>query len=91
MMNKLVKQVSPVILWDILYYGMVDDSQAILMMNIATVYCIRQEMEKARKALQQACTSIHRNGPTHAKAVLLSAYIELHTGMLLLIVQYYLI
>ena len=54
-----------------------------LMMNIATVYCTRQEMEKARKALQQACTNIHRNGAIHAKAVLLSAYIELHTGMLL--------
>ena len=52
-----------------------------LMMNIATVYCIRQEMDKARKALQQVCTSVHRNGAIHAKAVLLSAYIELHTGM----------
>lgn len=52
-----------------------------LMMNIATVYCIRQEMDKARKALQQACISTHRNEAIHAKAVLLSAYIELHTGM----------
>ena len=52
------------------------------MMNIATVYCTRQEMDKARRALQQACTNIHRNGTIHAKAVLLSAYIELHTGML---------
>ena len=61
------------------------NGQAMLMINLATVYCIRQEMEKARKALQQACTTnnIHRNGAIHAKAVLLSAYIELHTGMLL--------
>ena len=51
-------------------------------MNIAVVYCIRQEMEKARKALLQACAHLHRNGPTHTKAVLLSAYIELHTGVL---------
>lgn len=57
------------------------NGQAILLMNIATVYCIRQEMEKARKALQ-ACSHLHsRNGSTHAKVILLSAYIELHTGM----------
>ena len=54
-------------------------------MNIATVYCVRQEMDKARKALQQACTHLHRSGTGHAKAVLLSAYIELYTGMCLLL------
>lgn len=55
-------------------------SHSVLLMNIATVYCVRQEMDKARKALQQACTHLHRSGTGHAKAVLLSAYIELYTG-----------
>ena len=60
-------------------------SHSVLLMNIATVYCVRQEMDKARKALQQACTHLHRSGTGHAKAVLLSAYIELYTGMCLLL------
>ena len=60
------------------------NTQAILLMNIATVYCIRQDMEKARRALQQACANVQRNnGSLHAKTVLLSAYIELHSGVLI--------
>jgi len=71
------------LLWDVALDEV--SSQTILMMNIATVYCVRQEMDKARKALQQVCANVHKNGTVHAKAVLLSAYIELHTGTLLLI------
>ena len=59
--------------------------RAVVLINIASVCCVRKEMEKARKALQQACTCLplpQRNGPLHAKAILLSAYIELHTGRL---------
>lgn len=83
-------------LWDIiilLLLFIVDDvnSQAMLLMNIATVYCIRQDMEKARKALQQVCASIQRNGAVYAKAVLLSAYIELHTGKIIIIITEWLI
>ncbi|XP_065914117.1 CCR4-NOT transcription complex subunit 10-like isoform X3 [Dysidea avara] len=57
--------------------------RASVLMNIASVCCVRKEMEKARKALLQACACLplpQRNGPLHAKAILLSAYIELHTG-----------
>ena len=59
--------------------------RASVLMNIASVCCVRKEMEKARKALLQACACLplpQRNGPLHAKAILLSAYIELHTGKL---------
>ena len=71
------------LLWDTVLEEV--SSQTILMINIAAVYCVRQEMDKARKALQQVCANVHKNGTVHTKAVLLSAYIELHTGMLLLI------
>lgn len=59
------------------YPSSVSQAKTIMLHNMAVVFCLRREHDKARSALQQA-VKLSKKIPT--KMILLSAYIELSSG-----------
>jgi hypothetical protein len=53
-------------------------ARAIMLFNTAAIYCITHDIDKARKALQEAVKLF--SSPPPNQVVLLSAYIELMSG-----------
>ena len=53
-------------------------ARAVMLFNLASVFCLRRETDKARKALQQAASLFTGRPPR--QVILLSAYIELVSG-----------
>jgi len=56
-----------------------NEARATFLVNLAGVYSLRSEFDKARKCLQQAC-SLGYSKELSARVVLLAVYIELQSG-----------